>query len=1066
MNEITVLRILGNFKATKTIFQGEDRLPKYAPFPNAKTYEMSFIYASNIEELANELSALNDKQLVIRGAPIHGVDESRYVQRVKFNPRLSDSKTPNQHPFIDQPSNWVMFDFDKEPLPEGFDLKTDPEDAITYLIQRLPQEFQECTCFWRLSSSAGLAYLHSPPEPARSVSGHLWFWLKDPQTSDALNAFAMVYNQLSDTKLIDNAMFNPVQGHLVTDPIFRDPYTDPLSIRAGLIRGTSEEVDIDISSYINEWKVQNETLPTSIRSSIGNTRLDNLGIGYEGYLSSLGDQEDGNGFNAPLTAAIMSCVGTHKIYEGHPEILALKSDLRSRIAQAVKGPERESSSIDKYTSDNWLDNNISGAIKLAGNGMPSNYIILDNAKLSSEEAVNVLNQTIKDFTDTVFYYNREIHSGDHPSSVPTLALKAAAGIGKTTAIIEQCINSGAFSGSIDYYVPSHNLAEDVAKKLREELTINTDPAPPFSTVRVIRGRDLNDDDGNSLCTNLTKVNKAISLGLSIQRHICAECANLNDCGYQKQFTPIALPQLPEPWHSLDLDVEDFMCPPPVINVMAHNYLFLPSQMYPSNQNKPSRFNQTASNLAIVDEKFWDKGILQVYLPANVLINQKRPIPIFIFTRLTGHQPLISSMREVGFTKADLLAEANHVSPKPSDLNSSDQHTYSANLAILYRVLADELEINIDTNSRCVSLQQNEDGSQVVQVLQRNKLRIPSDVPMIFIDADLSLPILKLYRDSVDLVEIALERQAEVYQVEDFVFSRRHLLQQENLDQVRTFIEQISQTGRTLVVAMKEIRRKLTGESEGKLPTSHMLGQAEIAHFSYLRGLNDFADYENVIILGRQQANTESIEQQAKALWWDDSQQIDEVPLIDGHKILPNQNRVIRLRNSKYKEVVAQCHPDWRAQIVNEQSREVESTQAIDRLRLVRNRQDRREAKIFLLSNLPLDITVDHLFSWEWYLFSKEVVDLCTGLIPLNKNDLAKVTKNQIAVRTADRRIQYLRDNIELLKDLGLLKGYSEIRYRRAGSSTKFSTALYNQEYGSINELFYDSLEAEIEINNS
>ena len=55
-------------------------------------------------------------------------------------------------------------------------------------------------------------------------------------------------------------------------------------------------------------------------------------------------------------------------------------------------------------------------------------------------------------------------------------------------------------------------------------------------------------------------------------------------------------------------------------------------------------------------------------------------------------------------------------------------------------------------------------------------------------------------------------------------------------------------------------------------------------------------------------------------------------------------------------VQVQVHPDWRAQLLLEQVREAESEQALDRLRLLRGEGKQRQ--VYVLSNVPLNVTVD------------------------------------------------------------------------------------------------------------
>ena len=63
-------------------------------------------------------------------------------------------------------------------------------------------------------------------------------------------------------------------------------------------------------------------------------------------------------------------------------------------------------------------------------------------------------------------------------------------------------------------------------------------------------------------------------------------------------------------------------------------------------------------------------------------------------------------------------------------------------------------------------------------------------------------------------------------------------------------------------------------------------------------------------------------------------------------------------------VQVQVHPDRRAQLLLEQVREAESEQALDRLRLLRGEGKQRQ--VYVLSKVPLNVTVDYGWSWAEY----------------------------------------------------------------------------------------------------
>jgi hypothetical protein len=181
--------------------------------------------------------------------------------------------------------------------------------------------------------------------------------------------------------------------------------------------------------------------------------------------------------------------------------------------------------------------------------------------------------------------------------------------------------------------------------------------------------------------------------------------------------------------------------------------------------------------------------------------------------------------------------------------------------------------------------------------------------------------------------------------------------------------------------------------------------AIIIHFGDLRGLNEYSDYRNVIILGREQPSAIDVERAARGLWWDDKESIQFLPFVDKYKPFENKPRAYHLRDKSLKTVSTQTNPDKRVQLLLEQIRENETVQAIDRLRLLRPHKD-RERNVYILSSVPLDLTLDNLFSWTQLQKLVALLDEADGIIPLNPKHLMKrCAINAISERTAKRLIK-------------------------------------------------------------
>ena len=94
----------------------------------------------------------------------------------------------------------------------------------------------------------------------------------------------------------------------------------------------------------------------------------------------------------------------------------------------------------------------------------------------------------------------------------------------------------------------------------------------------------------------------------------------------------------------------------------------------------------------------------------------------------------------------------------------------------------------------------------------------------------------------------------------------------------------------------------------------------------------------------------------------------------------------------------------------ELTRECESLQAIDRLRLLRPKETAR--RVFILCSLPLDINVDHLWSWKELQRGLKVLDDTGGILPLNPKHLG--AHCSITERAAKDRISELKRTLSLI----------------------------------------------------
>jgi hypothetical protein len=175
----------------------------------------------------------------------------------------------------------------------------------------------------------------------------------------------------------------------------------------------------------------------------------------------------------------------------------------------------------------------------------------------------------------------------------------------------------------------------------------------------------------------------------------------------------------------------------------------------------------------------------------------------------------------------------------------------------------------------------------------------------------------------------------------------------------------------------------------------------------------------------------------RGIFWDDEEPIQRLGNKSGSRPFRNDTRRgYRLASGEYDSTTVQLHPDHRVQAMVEQIRESESTQAIDRLRLLRPHPEGKKRRVFILSSVPLDITVDHLLSWDALQRSLALIREADGFLPLNKTHLAERCPSVGSVATAKVRIAELKRLKILIEYLIRDANLYSVKYKASGSSAK------------------------------
>lgn len=958
--QITVLRTASNgLLATKRISRTVKGRVEVAGYDNVRKWFADIYSVEDIHDLSELLGILEKRPnaCIIRALPCEGIDRNKPVLR-----RVHTGKDGIKwFDDIDQP--WVMLDFDKIKLKAPFDLYSDPLEAVQLLIATLPACFQDVSFHWQLSSSAGL-------DPASvKLSAHVWFYL-DRKISNADLKYWFEQNAPN----VDRSLFRAVQPHYTAAPIF-DQMTDPLPQRSGFYEGEDD--------YVTMPEIDIPIMPRYETGAAG--ELSGV-VGFEEKLKYLGDppaNPNGKGFHEVLISAVSAFVGTHGRKRTEEQREALKATLRQHIEDAPKRDGRED--ISHYLTDYYLDQNIDSAIEKFGDAAdlkasaPPHF---QSSPVPVEEAVSRLETLTGEFFEQALDYRKDIDL-----IPPQIALRLPAGIGKTEKVIEGLVDAlsrpDARQKHINVYLPNHMLAAEWYGRLKAALTKAGIQCP----VTHIRGRASGAPD-SPMCAKYEIAARVANLGLPVQATLCSrkvegkeqKCDQFDRCPYQKQF-------------------EDKS---PGVRVLPHEYLFTP---LPPGAPEP--------DIAIIDERFFSTGLVEESFPLEHLTATRNPflfgtkgvdaealadlnrLTAYVSSSLKGGLPLLKALRNGGFDE-DYLKDAARTEfggadapPLGPQQSLSEQETLlekcdRSTALLLYRTwmtLRDELEMARD-QSLCVQLKRNfpapGSGEKQDRVFIHTRRVIRTlGIPNLIIDADADHEINRRFLHHLKTHEIQVERKARVTQICDTVVSKRKLSTGETLALLKDAVRLRAGQGKSIFVVCN---KPFVGAFEN-------IPGVMVGHFGAVRGMNHWQDCEEVYVIGREQPAPDGIEGMARALFWRDDVPLKVLPDNAANKTLNQELRGYRLRNKSTQGALAAVHPDKRVQRVLEQVRECESTQAIDRLRLIHGPKVKQ---VFIVSNLPLDITVDALTTWNDFVPSRiERAILKGGALPLFSGEASR-----------------------------------------------------------------------------
>jgi len=558
------------------------------------------------------------------------------------------------------------------------------------------------------------------------------------------------------------------------------------------------------------------------------------------------------------------------------------------------------------------------------------------------------------------------------------AIKAPAGLGKTTLVLEK-IKSSAHK-RIEIYVPTLALAREIHAKLVAQ----------GESALVILGREQESEPEQTMCRKPLvagviarlgwPVFPAICMGAVIpgNKHTRMSCEYFGECSYLKQF---------------GADARVF--------IYTHAYLPLPRNS-----------KETAHpSLVIIDESFLSTCLVTHDISRGQLAEAAEndaAVSCVLNTLLKAvdnGQPILAALRSAGLTPEILREVYDLVSATGVGfLNYPDEEILRAlretgrlraRLDLLMDILAAELA-TARTESHGVTFDRNE---QILSLHYRKpitRFRSSAGEPeILMIDANADAELIRAWFPEVTFKDIRVERKAHVIQCSSSRGSTTSFVPGKNKDPdsaeraaarlggLQNLIDSESDGGKKKVLVVGP--QAITGNPAKDVPALlHCPPTGALAHFNGLRGVDAYKDFDTAIIIGRNQPPIAELEDLARALWFD-----AEAPLAFA-KDWVLEERPYRFRNpAESMGVEVLVHPDPRVQRLHEQLREGESTQAIDRLRLIHAGGAKR---VIVVSNIPLDMEVDALVDLQTLLYRTRLErawERLKGVLPLNPAWLSK-----------------------------------------------------------------------------
>lgn len=790
-------------------------------------------------------------------------------------------------------------------------------EALAHVVGLLPPEFKDTSFVAQWSNSAGL-------KPG-VIKVHLWFWLKTPLGSSDLRAWARTLGPL-----VDPAVFNTVQPHYTARPVF-DGIKDPAPIRTLHVKLAKDAVSLVVHPLRSMALAAPVVPPVNrpLAAPLGGRIAD----GREQWLL----RERYRVLHEDRPDCFEDFAGT---------VWASFSATCEPGPTAASGNTYAAASVADKCRYDWekFERGEFDFQRLPVGTLPA----FPDRAVPLAEGLGQLRSVIQGYLGTPEHTVVRITSG---------AGKTATLCAELVKVLSAARKAGTKKVA-HFYLTTHKLKDEIAAMLHR-----LDPALVVNNV-IGRVPDT--------CARYELTSALRELRLPIQRVCCdatsaqgldgtafkplMRCPHFDNCTYQSQFGRTA-------------DV----------------YLFTKQYLQASR-----RADVAAPDYVVIDEEFIS-SLVEVHeagledllkVPLGTTEAARRALRV-VRDALAMGKPVLAQLRDAGFDAAALRQRALDINlhrTRRLGLNilpGMEPHTIASQAAgigpenigyLALKALAVEIEHRRDDAYSVVY----RDSKLIVRLLRDSEV---FNCPTLILDATADHELIRAALPSAKFLEVEVPRKAHVVQIQNRRLSKTALTIDKGQDRTQALV----QGSLDRIVARYPTGLLVTFKG---LKDGFLLPPAwKRAHFGAVRGLDEFKDFETVVIVGTYLPPVQAVEDGAGAL----AARLPEVRAFDGK--YASTVRAFRLQHGEATASVL-GHADTFVQRVLEQKREAEMLQAIDRLRLVHAQAPK---PVFILSNLPLDLTVDELVTLEQLAghddYVGELFEHLGGVIPLRASIL-------------------------------------------------------------------------------